>query len=117
MGIIAERWLINERVQLSVHRATGLRRLTGLLGRAELPFATALCLTHCRSVHGLGMTRPFDVVFISEGGTVTTVRRLAPWRFAGDRAATCALELRAGEARRLGIAAGSQLKQLIQGEQ
>jgi len=117
MGIIAERWLINECVHLSVHRATGLRRLTGLLGRQELPPAAGLRLTRCRSVHGLGMTRALDVVFLDGSGSVASVRRLAPWRCVGDRAASCALELRAGEAHRLGIAAGSQLRQLNEGEQ
>ena len=52
MGIIAEQWLITEYVHLSVHRATGLRKLTGLIGRAELAPATALRSARCRSVHG-----------------------------------------------------------------
>jgi uncharacterized membrane protein (UPF0127 family) len=116
MGIIAERWLVNESVHLTVHRASGLRRLTGLIGRRELPHAAALSLPRCRSVHGFGMTRPVDVVFLGVDNQVTSTRRLAPWRCIGDRAARSALELRAGEARRLGVVVGSQLRQSIEGE-
>lgn len=117
MGIIAERWLVDEGVHLSVHRATGLRRLTGLICRDELPAGAALRFARCRSVHGLGMRRAVDVLFVDAGGVVTSVRQLAPLRCASDRSATHAFELRAGEARRLGIAAGSRIKQLTEGEQ
>jgi uncharacterized membrane protein (UPF0127 family) len=116
MGIIAEQWLIDECVQLSVHRATGLRRLTGLIGRASLPQATALHLPRCRSVHGFGMARTIDVVFVSSAGRVTSVHGLAPLRLIGDRAASSAFELCSGEARRLGIAIGTSLRQQIEGE-
>ena len=117
MGIIAEQWVIDEGVHLTVHRATGLRRLTGLIARGALPAAAAIRFEHCRSVHGFGMTRPLDVVFIGPGGAVTSVRRLAPWRVVGDHSAIEAFELRSGEALRIGIAVGSQLNQLIEGEQ
>ena len=95
---------------MSVHTATGARRLTGLLGRAELPHATALRFRRCRSVHGVGMTIAIDVVFIDGAGRVTSVRALRPFRFAGDSAAAETLELRRGEAAALGIRVGSQLK-------
>lgn len=112
MGIIAERWLADERVQLSVQRATGARRLTGLvLSGAPAP-GEAMRFTRCRSVHGLGMRRVLDVVFVSGDGVVTSVARLRPWRVAGDRSAAHAFELRAGEAARLGIAPGSRFRQI-----
>ncbi|MBJ7355300.1 MAG: DUF192 domain-containing protein [Thermoleophilaceae bacterium] len=117
MGIIAEHWVIDERVHLSVHRATGLRRLTGLTARPELAPDAALRFTRCRSVHGFGMARPLDVVFADAGGVVTSVRPLAPWRCVFDRAAVQVFELRAGAARRLQITAGAQIKQLTEGEQ
>ena len=117
MGIIAEQWLIAEDVHLSVHRATGLRRLTGLIGRRELAPGAALRFVRCRSVHGFWMKRPLDVVFVDARGLVTSVRQLAPWGVVADHRAADAFELRAGEARRLGIGAGSQIKQLIEGEQ
>jgi uncharacterized membrane protein (UPF0127 family) len=116
MGIIAERWLIDEDVHLSVHRATGLRRLTGLIGRRELAPALALRFARCRSVHGVGMRRAIDVVFLDARGRVASVRELAPWRCVADRSAVDAFEFRAGEARRLKVAVGSQFKKLIEGE-
>ncbi len=114
MGIIAERWLIDEGVHLTVHRATGVRKLFGLLGRSELAPATALLLDDCRSVHGIGMTRSIDVAFLDAAGRVTSVRRLLPLRVICDRSASQALELRAGEAFRLGIVAGSNIKRLTE---
>jgi uncharacterized membrane protein (UPF0127 family) len=112
MGIIAERWLVDEGVHLTVHRATGLRKFTGLIGRPELSDGDALLLANCRAVHGAWMTRTIDVVFVDDAGFVTSVRRLPPWRFIADRPAAHVLELRAGEAFRLGIVAGSQIKRL-----
>lgn len=115
MGIIAERWLINERMHLSVQRATGVRRLTGQIGRAKLGDAAALRLTRCRSVHGFGMLIDLDVAFVSAGGVVTSVQRLAPGRLASDRSAAEAFELRAGELARLGVVPGVRLTQLTKG--
>ena len=116
MGIIAEQWLIAEDVHLSVHRATGLRRLTGLIGQGELSPVAALRFARCRSVHGFGMTRDLDVVFVDSAGAVVSVHLLSPWRIVSDRSASDAFELRAGEAGRLGIVPGSQIQQQIEGE-
>lgn len=115
MGIIAEQWLINERVHLSVQRATGVRRLMGQIGRAELEVATALRLTRCRSVHGIGMRRDLDVAFVGADGVVTSVQRLAPGRLASDRWATEAFEFRFGELERLGVVPGARLTPLTKG--
>jgi len=115
MGIIAEQWLINERVHLSVQRATGLRRLTGQIGRDELGAAAALRLPYCRSVHGIGMLMELDVAFVRADGVVTSVRRLAPGRLASDRGAAEVFELRAGELARLGVVPGVRLTQQFKG--
>jgi uncharacterized membrane protein (UPF0127 family) len=112
MGIIAERWIVNESVHLEVQRAIGLRRLTGLIGHRPLGEGSALRFARCRGVHGVGMRRPLDVVFARADGHVTSVRRLDPWSFVSDRRADECLELRAGEAARLGIVVGSQLKNM-----
>lgn len=109
MGIIAEQWLIDQRVHLTVHRATGLRRLTGLIGRAELPNGVALGFPRCQSVHTCLMRRPIDIVFVDVAGYVLAARKLAPWRFASYHRAAYVLELRAGESSRLGIVPGAQL--------
>jgi uncharacterized membrane protein (UPF0127 family) len=112
MGIIAERWIVNESVHLEVQRAIGLRRLTGLIGRRELAERVAMRFARCRSVHGLGMGRPLDVVFVGRNGVVTSVHKLKPWRFAMDRSAHETFELRSDEAARLGIVTGSELKNI-----
>lgn len=112
MGIIAESWVVDDSVHLDVQRATGVRRLTGLIARGGLARSAALRFTRCRSVHGIGMRRSLDVVFVGSGGVVTSVRRLDPWHFLSDSSAREAFELRAGEAARLGIAAGSTTKKL-----
>ncbi|MGH2960258.1 MAG: DUF192 domain-containing protein [Solirubrobacterales bacterium] len=115
MGIIAEQWLVNERVHLSVQRATGLRRLTGQIGRAELVEATALRLPYCRSVHSIGMRLTLDVAFVGADGVVTSVRRLTTGRVESDRAATDVFELREGELARLGVVPGTRLMQQTEG--
>lgn len=109
MGIIAEQWTIDQRVQLTVHRARGLSRLTGLICRGTPQAGCALLLTRCRSVHTHGMQHPIDVVFADRDGRVRAVRELAPRRFASCRGASQTFELRRGEAARLGITRGTVL--------
>ena len=107
MGIIAEQWVVSERVHLDVQRATGLRRLSGLIARPAPAAGSAMRFARCRSVHGIGMRHALDVVFVGAGGVVTSVRRLEPWRVVADHRAIDAFELRADEAARLGIGAGA----------
>lgn len=112
MGIIAEQWVAGQRVHLTVHRATGLRRLTGLIGRPEPAGATALRFTRCRSVHSALMSRPIDVVFADAVGCVLEVRSLPPWRLVWCGRAAQTFELRSGEASRLGITPGVHMIQI-----
>lgn len=117
MGIIAERWFTDQRVHLTVHRATGLRRLTGLIGRAQLAPGTALLFPRCRSVHGCFMKRSIDVAFLGSDRRVLSVAELAPWRVASDRRAEQVLELRTGEAARLGLGPGARLTRSLSQEE
>jgi uncharacterized membrane protein (UPF0127 family) len=110
MGIIAERWVTDERVQLKVQRATGLRRITGLIARRPPVAATAMLFTRCRSVHGWGIREPLDVVFLSDRLCVLSVGVLRRWRVLRCRGARHTLELKRGEAWRLGLANGTQFK-------
>lgn len=112
MGIIAEHWSVDERVQLSVQRATGASRLRGLIGRRLPTPGSALLLERCRAVHTFGMRAPIDVVFVSHEGVVRSARTLAPRRTACCRSARSTFELAAGEARRLGIAPGARLARM-----
>ncbi len=108
--IIAERWLIGEFVQLVVHRTSGFARLRGMIGRPALDPATAMLFTRCNSVHGFGMRRSLDVVFIDRDLIVTSTRQLRPWCVVTDRRAVATLELEAGEISRLCLCEGVRLK-------
>lgn len=109
MGIIAERWVVDDRVQITVQRASGASRLIGLLAAGPPPPGHALLIPRCRSVHGFGMRAPLDVVFLA-GRRVLAVRRLRPGRVIAHRSADAVLELAAGEAARLGIESGAELR-------
>jgi uncharacterized membrane protein (UPF0127 family) len=85
--------------------------MRGLLGRDGLAQGEGLLLKPCGSVHTFFMGFPIDVVFLDRELSVVAVRpEVRPWRTAGARGAKAALELAAGEAARLGIASGMQLR-------
>ena len=112
MGIIAESWLLDERVQLKVHRLSGAHRLAGALSLGVPKLGEALMFRNCRSVHGWFMGACLDVVFVDSGGRVLRTADLAPWRIKTCARASHCLELAAGECSRLGIATGSILKNI-----
>lgn len=86
-------------------------RMRGLLGRDGLGEGEGLLLKPCGSVHTLFMGFPIDVVFLDRELSVVAVRpEVPPWRTAGARGAKVTLELAAGEAGRLGIEPGMQLR-------
>jgi len=85
------------------------KRLRGLLGRDALPAGHAVLLAPCSSVHCIGMRFAIDAVFIDRYGTVLRVLKLEPGAVAVCRGSAAVLELAAGEAARLGIAAGLNL--------
>jgi uncharacterized protein len=86
-------------------------RMRGLLGRSALDQGEGLLLKPCGSVHMFFMRFPIDVVFLDRELSVVSVRtELRPWRTAGARGAKVSLELAAGEAARLGIGPGMQLR-------
>jgi len=59
------------------------------------------------SVHTCFMRYSIDIVFLANDGRVLAVHNaVPPWRLRTQRRARAALELRAGEARRLGIEPG-----------
>ncbi|HSL66216.1 MAG TPA: DUF192 domain-containing protein [Gaiellaceae bacterium] len=90
--------------------ARPLRRMRGLLGRAELPSDEGILLRPAGSVHTFFMRFPIDVVFLDRELTVVdVVPALPPWRTAARRGAKAVLELAAGEASRRGLAAGDRL--------
>lgn len=103
-------WTSDRGARLTVERATGLRRLRGLIGRPAPAPTKALLFNRCRSLHGLLMARELDAVFLDRGLRVLGVQRLRPWRVIACTAAAHALELRSGECERLSIAAGDRFE-------
>lgn len=87
-------------------------RARGLLGR-PLPVAgTGLIISPCGSVHTLGMRYAIDVVFLSKYWQVLHIApAVKPWRMtAWRRDAAHVLELAPGEATRIGLAPGMELR-------
>jgi len=88
-------------------------RLVGLLGRRALAPEQGLLLLPCNNVHTFFMRFAIDVVFIDrEGVVLAVVPGLAPWRVAAARRAHGCLELAAGGAARLQLAAGRRIPEL-----
>ena len=82
-------------------------RMRGLLGRSELPRGEGILLRPAGSIHMFFMRFPIDAVFLDREGTVVGVEpELKPWRTARRKGAKSVLELRAGEAERVGLEPG-----------
>ncbi len=99
-----------EPISLRVRRAKSIRaRLLGLFGRPAPEAGSAFWIEPCRQVHTLGMRYPIDVVHLDADQAVLCIQTLAPWRLGRFvwRAAGI-LELRAGEAARLGLFEGDR---------
>lgn len=84
-------------------------RARGLIGSAGLGEGRGMLLK-TRQVHTFGMAYAIDAIYLSGRGEVLKVRTLPPGRF-GPLVwpARWVLEMKAGEAARLGIAEGSSL--------
>jgi uncharacterized membrane protein (UPF0127 family) len=98
-------------IELKVWRcASFFCRTRGLLGRAPPGPGEGLWLTPCRQVHTLGMAYPLDAVHLGAQHEVLRVEELPPWRLGHFGWTTSSIvELRAGEAARLGIGKGVRL--------
>jgi uncharacterized membrane protein (UPF0127 family) len=87
-----------------------LRRMKGLLGRAELPPGEGLLLKPASSIHTFFMRFPIDAVFLDRDLVVRRiVPRLKPARMAAALRSHAVLELAAGECERRGLATGDRL--------
>ena len=87
------------------------RRFLGLMGQKELPSAQGLLITSCNSVHMCFMRFAIDVVYFDEQFVVKkVVHDLRPWLgISMCVGAASALEIGAGEAKRLNINVGDKL--------
>ena len=90
--------------------ARPLRRMRGLLGRAELPSDEGILLRPAGSVHTFFMRFPIDVVFLDKEDRVLGIEpAVPPWRTANCRGAKSVVELAAGECDRRGLELGDRL--------
>jgi uncharacterized membrane protein (UPF0127 family) len=88
-----------------------LRRMKGLLGRSDLRQGEGILLKPAGSVHTFFMRFAIDAVYLDKSLKVVSIARdLAPWRMSRARRARAVLELRAGEAARVGLTEGLQLQ-------
>jgi uncharacterized membrane protein (UPF0127 family) len=100
-GIVCERCVV---------ASTPLRRMRGLLGRAELSEGEGILLRPASSIHCWFMRFAIDAVFLDRDLVVLRVaEHVKPWRMRSRRGATSVLELAAGECARRGIAEGDRL--------
>jgi len=102
---------VGARAAIRVWRARGFAgRLRGLIGRPLPGPGSGLWIEPCAAVHTFGVRGPLDLVFVS---TCMVVQRIDAEVPAGCvRAASGAravLELRAGEAARVGLRVGTRL--------
>ena len=100
--------------RLAVRIATRfLARARGLLAGPPLEPDEALLIAPCSSIHTFGMRYPIDVVFLDRNARVTRVCPQVPaGRIRFGWGAAAVLELRAGQAARLGLTAGVALESL-----
>jgi len=96
---------------------TFLLRAFGLLFRKPLQIGEALHLKPCSAVHTIGMRYAIDLVFLTKDLTISSVRsHVGRFRMCRSSSANSVLELRAGEAYRLGLRPGVQLFWMKDGE-
>lgn len=114
------------KLELRVASKAG-ERLAGLIGSSAPAPGAGLLIPRCASVHTVGMRFPIDVVFVRRPASGHEVEVLAireslpPWRVARvrrrrlgiPRRDVAAIELAAGEARRLGLAPGTTVSAAV----
>lgn len=92
-------------------------RLRGLLARPAPEPGMGMLLPRTSSVHTFFLGYPIDVVFLDRKLCVRAVApAVRPFRIAARRGFGSVLELAAGEAQRLGLVPGLQLRRVAQPE-
>ena len=87
-----------------------LSRLRGLMFRKKLESGHGLLITSCNSIHMMFMCFAIDVVYLDKDYTIIKiVRNLRPWiGFSICLNAFGVLELKSGEANRIGLKVGQK---------
>ncbi len=89
----------------------GIERLVGLIGRRLPAPGTGLWIEPCAAVHTFGVRGDIDLVFVSRQMIVQRIdAQVPPGRLRMSPGCRAVLELRAGEAARLGLRAGVRLQ-------
>jgi uncharacterized membrane protein (UPF0127 family) len=87
-----------------------LARMRGLLGRKSLEPGAGLLITRTSSIHTFFMAFAIDAVFLDRDLRVrSVVSDIRPARTVWRRGSRSVLELRSGEAARVGVEEGSRL--------
>jgi uncharacterized membrane protein (UPF0127 family) len=111
MGVVLHRQDGSPVCERCLLAETPLTRLKGLLGRRGLEQGEGLLLRPAASIHTFFMRFPIDAVWVDRDLNVLKVSHdVGPWRTAACREAKGVVELRAGEAKRVGVSAGDRLK-------
>lgn len=85
-------------------------RTRGLLDTAELNRGEGLLLTPCNSIHTFGMSYALDIVYVGyDRRIVRCLHQVPPRRVSFEWRARAVIELKAGEAHRLGLFRGQKL--------
>ena len=108
--ILVERTHIPLATRATVARTLS-ERLTGLLGRAQLPAGEALMFPVCSSIHTIGMRFPIDAIFVDRDWRVVALKsQVRPWRVVLPvRKAWAVVETPAGTIAQTRVAIGDRL--------
>lgn len=100
------------RARIRVARACSfLARLRGLIGRAAPAVGQGLWIEPCSAVHTFGVPDRLDLAFVSARMVVQRIdAAVPPRRICIGHGACKVLEMRAGEAARIGLRAGMRLE-------
>jgi uncharacterized protein len=85
------------------------QRLRGLMWAPPLPPGEALWFPACAAVHTAFVRAPIDLLFLRGERIIRVCDAVPPWRIAAYPGADSVVELRAGEAKRRGLAVGGHL--------
>jgi len=88
---------------------TALARLRGVFFRPDFLPSHGIYLKGCASVHGFGLRRSLDVIFLDKANRVISVQHLHPYRACWQPGAAAALEIDFGRAAIMGIKTGDVL--------
>jgi uncharacterized membrane protein (UPF0127 family) len=86
-------------------------RTRGLLGKPAPDPGEGLIIFPCNGIHTFFMLYDIDAAYLDAKGTILkVVAHLPPWRFSRCAEAAAVIEMRAGEAARVGLQPGIETR-------